>query len=57
MKQITQIFFGRWESEFKSRHQQSSTASEAAIGGVLWKKLFLKISQHSQENICVGDSF
>ena len=24
--------------------------SEAATGGVLWKKLFLKISQYSQEN-------
>ena len=24
--------------------------SEAATGGVLWKKVFLKISQNSQEN-------
>ena len=26
--------------------------SEAATGGVLWKKVFLKISQNSQENTC-----
>ena len=25
--------------------------------GVLWKKLFLKISQYSQENTCAGVSF
>ena len=31
--------------------------SEAATGGVLWKKTFLKISQISQENTCVGISF
>ena len=31
--------------------------SEAAIGDVLWKKVFLKILQNSQENICVGVSF
>ena len=31
--------------------------SEAATGGVLFKKLFLKISQYSQENTCVGVSF
>ena len=31
--------------------------TEAATGGVLWKELFLKISQCSQENICVGISF
>ena len=29
---------------------------EAATGGVLWKQMFLKISQHSQENTCVGNS-
>ena len=27
--------------------------SEAATGGVLWKKVFLKVSQISQENSCV----
>ena len=31
--------------------------AEAATGGLLWKKLFLKISQYSQENACVGVSF
>ena len=30
---------------------------EAAIGAILWKKLFLEISQNSQENTCVGVSF
>ena len=30
---------------------------EAATGGVVWKKVFLKISQNSQENICVGVFF
>ena len=30
---------------------------EAATGGVLWKKLFLKISHNSQETICVEVSF
>ena len=31
--------------------------SEAATGGVLWKKVFLEISQNSQENTCVRVSF
>ena len=31
--------------------------AEAATGGVLWKKVFLKILQNSQENTCVGVSF
>ena len=30
---------------------------ETATGGGLWKKLFLKISQYSQESICAGVSF
>ena len=29
---------------------------EAATGRVLWKKMFLKILQNSQENSCVGVS-
>ena len=29
----------------------------AATGGVLWKKVFLKISQNSQKNICARVSF
>ena len=32
-------------------------AFEAATTGVLWKKLFLEISQNSQENICARVSF
>ena len=31
--------------------------AEAATRGVLWKKLILRISQYSHENICVGVSF
>ena len=31
--------------------------SEATIGGVLWKKVFLKILQFSRENTSVGVSF
>ena len=31
--------------------------TEAATGGVLLKKVFLKISHNSQENICVRVSF
>ena len=31
--------------------------SEAATGGVLWKKVFLKISQYSQKNSCARVSF
>ena len=30
---------------------------EAAIGGVLYKKVFLEISQNSQENNCARVSF
>ena len=28
--------------------------SEAPFGGGLWEKLFLKLLQYSQENMCVG---
>ena len=30
---------------------------EAATGGVLYEKMFLEISQNSQENICARVSF
>ena len=30
---------------------------EAVTRGVLWKKVFLEISQNSQENSCAEDSF
>ena len=46
---------------FYSKHYVERTptkqSSEAATGGVLWKKLFLKISQNSQENTCTWGSF
>ena len=31
--------------------------TKTATGGVLYKKLFLRISQYSPENTCVGNSF
>ena len=31
--------------------------TEAATGSVLWKKVFLKIPQNSQENTCARVSF
>ena len=31
--------------------------TEAATRGVLWKKVFLEISQNSQENTCATVSF
>ena len=34
-----------------------SRKREAATGGVLLKKMFLEISQNSQENTCAKDSF
>ena len=35
----------------------SDIFAEAATRGVLWKKVFLEISQNSQENTCVRASF
>ena len=31
--------------------------TEVATGGVLWKKVFLEISQNLLENTCARDSF
>ena len=36
--------------------QNNSYIPEAATGGVLYKKVFLEISQNSQENTCARDS-
>ena len=44
-------------SRFKSIINTEDNYLEAATSGVLYKKLFLKISQNSQENNCVGVSF
>ena len=33
------------------------TSTEAATGGVLYEKVFLEISQNSQENTCARVSF
>ena len=35
----------------------SERLTEAATGDVLWKEVFLKISQNSQEDICARASF
>ena len=35
----------------------SSKSVEAATRGVLWKEVFLEISQNSQENNCARVSF
>ena len=41
----------------KSLTHHFFTNSEAATGYVLWEKVFLEISQNSQENTCVRDFF
>ena len=38
-------------------HNVGNEFTEAATGGVLWKKVFLEISQNSQENTCARASF
>ena len=39
------------------RSKENMKLPEAGTGVVLWKKMFLKISQYLQENPCVGVSF
>ena len=41
----------------KSWQFSAKLFTEAATGGVLWKKVFLKISKTSKENTVVGVSF
>ena len=41
----------------KCHHHSILLITEVATGGVLWKKLFLKISQNSQENTYTRVSF
>ena len=45
------------ESEGKTKRSSKVATKEAAIGSVLYKKLFLEILQYSQENNCYGVSF
>ena len=49
------------KNNFFTEHLQTTASafsfSEATIGGVLWKKMFLKISQNSQENTSDFDIF
>ena len=37
--------------------EPSETSAEAATRGALWEKVFLEISQNSQENTCARVSF
>ena len=51
------MYFFSTQNEKKSTIQAVLTenngkAAETATGSVLWKKVFLKISQNSPENIC-----
>ena len=41
----------------KSKRRLATVTPEAATGGALYKKVFLKISQNSQENTCGRVSF
>ena len=45
----------RWSSA--KRNKRYNKCSEAATRGVLWKKVFLEISQNSQQNTCGRVSF
>ena len=49
------LFLKLWK--FTTKCSQDLQYEEAATGGVLKKKVFLRISQISQENTCVGVSF
>ena len=44
-------------SKLKSISSIEDNYLEVATGGILWKRLYLQVSQYSQENNCVGDSF
>ena len=57
-QQKTKIFRGyKMKALFRNGLKQNNLLkSEAATGGVLWKKLFLKIGQYLRENACVGVS-
>ena len=44
-------------SRLESISSMEDNYLEAAIGGLLYKKLFLKILLYSQENNCVGITF
>ena len=45
------------ESQEKGSSNENEDPAEAAARGVLWKKLFLEISQNSQVNTCARVSF
>ena len=47
-----------WDSiKFRKSRFRISLRTEAATGGVLGKKVLLKILQNLQENTCIGVSF
>ena len=43
-----------WQNMLHDKTISSEQDSKAATRGVLYKKLFLKISQNSLQNTCVG---
>ena len=45
------------EKIVKQKEETVSTENKSATKGVLWKKVYLKISQNLQENICAGTPF
>ena len=47
-------YFCIWITQKNLMCKQNIYSIEPATVGVLWKKQFLKISQYSQENTCVG---
>ena len=47
---VCEIFKNTVFTEYLWKIASAFSFSEAATGGVLWKKMFLKISQNSQEN-------
>ena len=50
-------YFNNFLKLYLSQSKKMSQFLEAATRGVLQKKLFLNISQYSQENLYVGVSF
>ena len=49
--------FIRVKFHFMGQYHEIYVTSEAATNGVLYKKVFLEISENSQENTCVRVSF
>ena len=46
----------QFEIILQTKWKRYRELAEAATRGILWRKVFLKISQNSQENTCTRDS-